>query len=94
MENRQYFRPTENKVYTNKNGAKYRCLSSNGIDGEMINTESKWRFTAHGCQMYDNGTIEWDYSTGGYFDDGRNKKLYIVTFEYSRSCLKNKSCTK
>ena len=26
-------------------------------------------FTAHGCQMYDDGTIEWDGSTGGYFEE-------------------------
>ena len=25
--------------------------------------------TAHGCQMYDDGTIEWDGSTGGYYEE-------------------------
>ena len=24
---------------------------------------------AHGCQMYEDGTIEWDSSTGGYFEE-------------------------
>ena len=26
-------------------------------------------FVAHGCQMYEDGTIEWDSSTGGYFEE-------------------------
>ena len=70
MENRQYFRPTVNEVYTNKNGSQYRCLSvKDGFNAEMIHTVSKWRFEAWGCQMFDNGTIEWDGSTGGYFDE-------------------------
>ena len=65
MENRHYFRPTVNKVYTNKNGSQYRCLSADGFNAEMMNTESKWRFKALGCQMYDDGKIEWNWSIGG-----------------------------
>ena len=51
MENRQYFRPTVNEIYTNKNGSQYICLSADRFDAEMINTTSKWRFKALRCQM-------------------------------------------
>lgn len=35
----------------------------------LRNIESKWRFIAHGVIIYDDGSIEWDFSTDGYFDD-------------------------
>ena len=68
MKDGQYFRPTVNEVYTNKNGSQYLCLSADGFDAEMIHTTSKWRFKSLGCQMYDDGQIEWNWSINGYFD--------------------------
>ena len=35
----------------------------------MINTKTGWTLTAHGLVQYEDGTIEWDYSTGGYFGE-------------------------
>ena len=29
---------------------------------------SGWEFLAHGVNMYEDGTIDWDFSTGGYFN--------------------------
>lgn len=68
---RHYFFPTPHKIYTNKNGLQYICLSSKGHFKAKFQalTKSKWTFTAHGCQIYDDGMIEWDSSTGGYFAD-------------------------
>ena len=55
---RHYFNPTPDTIYTNKGGGSYICLEA-----------EKWTFVAHGCQMYEDGTIEWDSSTGGYFEE-------------------------
>ena len=33
----------------------------------MVNVASGWTFTAVGTRMYEDGTIEWDYSKDGYF---------------------------
>ena len=33
----------------------------------MQNIESLWTLQANGCGMYGDGTIDWDYSTGGHF---------------------------
>ena len=63
MKDGQYFRPTVNEVYTNKNGSQYRCLSADGFDAEMIHTTSKWRFKALGCHMYDDNRRLFRYRT-------------------------------
>ena len=62
MENRQYFRPTVNEVYTSIIGLQYRCLSADGFDAELMNTESKWILKVTGCQIDDDGKIHWDSS--------------------------------
>jgi hypothetical protein len=69
MDNRHYFNPTPGTIYENKGGGSYICLSRSGhYEAEFQRmSKSKWTFTAHGCQMYEDGTIEWDGSTGGYF---------------------------
>lgn len=65
---REKFTPTTDKVYTNNGGGVFRCLNvlANGI-AVMRNINSGWTFTAKGCGIYEDGTIDWDYSTGGYF---------------------------
>lgn len=69
--NRHYFNPIPNKIYANKNGILYFCLSANGKYEAIFQSvnRSKWTFTAHGCQIYDDGKIEWDQSTGGRFTE-------------------------
>jgi len=34
----------------------------------LMNVDSRWRFIAHGVNMYSDGSIDWDFSTHGYFD--------------------------
>lgn len=57
------------KVYKNKGGGEFRCndIFSDGAD--VTNIKSGWRCLAHNITLYDDGTIEWDYSTKGYFDE-------------------------
>ena len=61
-------------TYTNKGGGRYRCLDTYSyIDAAQVeNIESGWRCLAHNITMYDDGSIEWDYSTNGYFAGKEN----------------------
>ena len=33
----------------------------------LFNVKSGWSFIAHGVNMYEDGSIDWDFSTDGYF---------------------------
>ncbi len=59
---------TRGEIYKNKNGGSFRCLESYD-DGDALvqNVASGWTCWAHVVTMYDDGTIEWDYSTAGHF---------------------------
>lgn len=61
------FFPTEGTIYRNAGGGEYRCLHAEGSRAIMSNVKSGWTFIANGCRIYFDGSIEWDYSTGGYF---------------------------
>lgn len=37
------------------------------FDAQMTNVKSGWSFIACGLLMYEDGTIEWDYSKNGHF---------------------------
>lgn len=63
----------EGRVYQNRGGGKFCCLASWGEPGGeskavVRNVASGWRCLAHNVTMYADGRIEWDYSTGGFFD--------------------------
>ena len=64
---RQRITPDQGKTYTNKGGGEFLCLRGYNGDADMQNVKSGWTFKAHGVQQYEDGTIEWDYSTGGHF---------------------------
>lgn len=69
---RKLFNPVYGQVYENKGGGKYQCVTPphlNYPDGEarMMNIASGWTFRAVGVVQYEDDTIEWDYSSGGYF---------------------------
>ena len=79
-QNPQPFAPTRGGVYENAGGGRYLCEScSSPASAWMINVASGWSFTAKGIVRYEDGTIEWDYSTGGGFNDGRLQ-------EYRETC--------
>lgn len=73
MSKRTKFTPTPGEIYKNQGGGSFKCLRTVGFimdhDAVMQNTASGWTFTAHGCGMYDNGTMDWDYSSGGQFEE-------------------------
>lgn len=63
---RTYFTPVINETYVNRNGSEYICkeVYSPG-DVRMERIKDGWSLIAHGVQQYEDGTIEWNYSTGG-----------------------------
>lgn len=63
------FTPEAGKTYKNQGGGTFRCLSA-GTAGRAImqNEASGWTFTANGCGLYEDGTMDWDYSTGDRFE--------------------------
>lgn len=61
------FYPEVGKTYRNAGGGEYLCEWASGTEARMINTKSGWSLRAHGCRIYSDGSIEWNYSTDGYF---------------------------
>ena len=66
MEQSTRITPEIGTIYLNHNGKEYLCTKVNE-DGSAIMERLKdgWTLTAHGVCQYEDGTIEWDYSTGG-----------------------------
>ena len=72
--NRKRITPEPGKVYTLKSDhsiitSMFRCLSSQAGTAVMQNVASGWTFKAHGVAQYDDGKIDWDFSTGGRWED-------------------------
>ena len=75
--------PVVGQVYTNRGGGTFRCIAQaevgptfyNGAGGfssacgVFQNTTSGWTFTAEGIIQYIDGTIEWDHSVDGRFEE-------------------------
>lgn len=75
MSTRQHPVPMEltpGHIYQNAGGGTFRCISAhtpvtNKNRALVQNVKSGWTCIAIGTIMYDDGTIEWDYSIGGGF---------------------------
>lgn len=64
--------PREGVTYRNRGGGTYRCVRR--VDdgtAAMVREPDGWTFDAHGVRQYRDGTIEWDYSTGGHWPGGK-----------------------
>lgn len=65
------FVPEIGTIYQNRGGGEYICTgTAGGYDATMERIKDGWQLLAHGLLMYEDGTIEWDYSTGGRFIRG------------------------
>lgn len=64
------FDKEEGEIYRNAGGGSYLCKRASGSESaRMVNVKSGWDFIAHGLRRYFDGSIEWDYSTGGCFGE-------------------------
>lgn len=96
---RKPFTPIPGECYKHTNGMTYRCLASGGIfppnSARMQNVGSLWTFTAKGCGVYDDQTIDWNHSAGGYFAEsplgsGTSFTDYKIALEGSGPVLKER----
>ena len=78
--------PAFGQIYLNRGGGEYRCIgpapttgatyynasggSSNTV-ARFQNVKSGWTFFAKGIIQYIDGTIEWDHSSDGRFEEVR-----------------------
>ena len=63
----------QGRIYRNRNGSDFVCRAVNeNEDALMERVTDGWTLTAHGIAIFSNGTIEWDYSTGGHW--GRERR--------------------
>ena len=85
----KYILPVVGQIYKNQNGREYCCLSNTSYPNEkdsqrsvelgehqadMVRMSDGWSFTAHGLHQYEDGTVEWNYSTGGAFRENDLKQ--------------------
>lgn len=81
---RKTFYPEAGKTYENEGGGTYICLDTvyNSRNGEvhaiMENTQTGWVLNAHGVGIYEDGKIDWDYSTGGHFKENSSDVLDLT----------------
>lgn len=64
------FTPQAGQTYQNINENFYLCLDAGNClphKALMQNPKSLWTFTAVDCRLYEDGRIDWAYSTGGFF---------------------------
>lgn len=68
-----YFVPVVGQTYQNRNGEQYLCLGVHrntvlsDTTAEFERLKDRWTLIAHGIGRYADGTIEWNYSTGGHW---------------------------
>lgn len=79
---KQYIVPVIGQTYTNRSGGEYLCIGNKDYKNEeekqralslgehwssLKRVKDGWTLIAHGVIQYVDGTIEWNYSTGGHF---------------------------
>jgi len=79
---KKYIIPVIGQTYVNRNGSEYLCTGNCFYDSKeqeqrslvlgkhvafMERVKDSWKLSAHGVIQYEDGTIEWNYSTGGHF---------------------------
>lgn len=70
LQTRKPYTPEVGRVYENEGGGFYRCLNRgtgrSQYSATMVSVKG-WMFIAHGLGIYEDGKIDWTYSTGGIF---------------------------
>ena len=68
--NRKPFTPQPGASYRNQGGGNFVCIAATEENDVFImqNQASGWTFNAHGVGIYDDDSIDWNYSTNGHFE--------------------------
>ena len=92
-QNPQPFAPTYGEVYENAGGGRFLCEGQlDSRSAWFTNVASGWHFLARGIVRYEDGTVEWDYSTGGRFipvDDSRQAQIERATIRSKQRSIVN-----
>lgn len=66
---RKPFTPEHGVTYQNEGGGVYECVdfTPSQDHARFRNVKSGWYLSAHGVGIYEDGKIDWDYSTDGTF---------------------------
>ena len=77
-----YIIPTVGQIYRNRNGSEYRCTGNAAYPDDiqkerslalgehrasMLRLTDGWAIEVYGIHQYEDGTVEWNYSSGGSF---------------------------
>lgn len=87
----KYIVPEFGATYTLRNGGEYRCLfvsdadkvEQGGCSAVLVRVSDSWELIAHGVQQNENGTIEWDYSTGGHWPPPKSRDVRFEIWQDS-----------
>ena len=68
--NRKPFTPQPGTGYRNQGGGIFDCIAATDESDVFImrNRASGWTLNAHGVGIYDDDSIDWNYSTDGHFE--------------------------
>ena len=93
-QNPKPFDPIYGEVYENAGGGRFLCESKEGSSRSawFTNVASGWTCLAKGIIRYEDGTVEWDYSTDGHFlpiDSSRQEAIFRATFRQRQRSIVN-----
>ena len=93
---RARFTPSAGETFTLKDSNQiYKCIKTTGIQTAIMqNKETRWTLEAHGLAYYEDGSIDWDFSTGGHFEGKEKKGMYEVIDWYEGYMLIGTYATK
>ena len=67
----------KNEVVLNRNGWFFICVKE-GKNPTLMNVRTGWEMVVHGLGIYDDGKIDWDFSTGGFWSYMGEDPEYIA----------------
>lgn len=75
---KKYIFPITGRIYRNRNGRDYLCIQTirHTLPDDSLavfeRITDNWHLVAHGVMQYEDGTIEWNYSSGGHWPSKLN----------------------
>lgn len=97
--NRKPFTPQPGIGYRNQGGGIFDCIAATDESDVFImrNRASGWTFNAHGVGIYDDDSIDWNYSTDGHFESVSGQqdkeKLSVKMIEFLQEQVPAALCT-
>lgn len=97
--NRKPFTPQPGTSYRNQGGGIFDCIAATDESDVFImrNRASGWTLNAHGVGIYDDDSIDWNYSTDGHFESVSGQqdkeKLSVKMIEFLQEQVPAALCT-